>query len=281
MRHLGLALTALLFAGVIALAQAPGSPASKNDATPAATDPQAAAQAAKNREFLDKYLQRWSQRMEGINALETKVVLSEVADGAKTVYTGDASLMKPNFATLLLKEQQNPGNTKKWRHFLADGQFLWEYQYSQKVARVSQLPKEGIGDNPVMAFLFGMKVGDVKKRYDLSIDVFDNKKFNENFLHIMILPKLKEDMQEFERAELVLWKNNEDRKYADVWMLPARLWFKSPNGNQIQWDFQEMVTKKGFPKDHFKAPAFPDKEWRSEWATPPKPTVTRTVAPTK
>src|SRR5262245_13059080 len=280
MKLLGLTLTALLVAGVAAVAQGPTATSPKKD-VPAAAETDAAAKAAKNQEYLDKYLERWAERMGGIAGLETKVVLTEVADGAKTIYTGDASLLKPNFAKLLLKEKENPANTKKWRHFVADGEHLWEYQYHQKLARVQQLPKEGIGDNTLMAFLFGMKVADVKKRYDLSIDVYDNKKFNENFLHIMILPKTKDDMQEFKRAELVLWKNTEDRKYADVWMLPKRLWFQSPNGDQVMWDFQEMVTKKQFAKDFFKAPGFPDKEWKSEWAQPPKPTTIRTVAPPK
>jgi TIGR03009 family protein len=279
MKLLGLTLTALLVAGVAAVAQGPTATSTNKDA-PAAADPQAAAKAAKNQEYLDKYLQLWADRVAGIAGLETKVVLTEVADGAKTVYTGDAALLKPNFARLLLKEKEKPENTKKWRHFVADGEHLWEYQYHQKLARVSQLPKEGIGDNPMMMFLFGMKAADVKKRFGVSIDVFDNKKFNENFLHIMILPKRKDDLQEFKRAELVLWKNT-DRKYADVWMLPARLWFQSPNGDQVMWDFQQMATKKEFAKEFFKAPRFPDKEWTSEWAVPPKPTTIRTVAPAK
>ena len=87
-------------------------------------------------------------------------------------------------------------------------------------------------------------------------------------------------MQEFEKAELVLWKS-QNPKWADVWMLPARLWFQHPNGNQIVWEFQQMTTKKQFAKDHFKAPGFPDKDWKSEWIKPPTPTVSRTVAPAK
>ena len=34
-------------------------------------------------------------------------------------------------------------------------------------------------------------------------------------------------------------------------------------------------------KADFKAPGFPDKEWKSEWVKPPAPTVTRTSAPAK
>jgi TIGR03009 family protein len=289
MKRLGLTLSALLIAGPLAFAQAPGTPASKSDPAPAATDPDAAAKAAKNQEFLDKYLEAWEQRMRSVSALETKIILTEVADGSKTVYTGEASLMKPNFAKMLIKEQANPGNTKKWRHIVADGNiddkgrgpYLWEYDYSKKIARVTQMPKNGIGDNPMMGFLFGPKAADLKKRYVLSIDVYDEKKHNDFYLHIAIRPKLKEDMQEFDRAELVLWKNNKDPKYADVWMLPARLWFQNPNGDQITWQFESMTTQKKFLPRDFKAPGFPDKDWKSEWTQPPKPTVSRTVAPAK
>jgi len=288
MKSLGLTLSALLLGAAAGLAQAPGSPASKKDSPPATTP----GLSEKNQKFLDRYLELWEQRMGAITALETKIILTEVEAGpppTKTVYTGEASLLKPNFAKMLLKDKDNPANTKKWRHFVADGNinekgdgpYLWEYDYAKKVARVQSLPKNGIGDNTLMTFLFGPKAADLKKRFDLSIDVDDDKKHNEFFLHIGIRPKLKEDMQEFEKAELVLWKNNKDPKYADVWMLPARLWFQHPNGNQVMWQFENMTTQKKFLPRDFKAPGFPDKDWKSDWAVPPKPTVTRTVAPAK
>lgn len=247
----------------------------------------------KNQKYLDAYLKAWENRMSQVECLETKIVLTEVAanpqnDGGpkqtKTVYTGEASLMKPNYAKMLLKEDANPTNSKKWRHFVADGStdekgrgpFLWEYDYGRKVARVLQLPKAGVGDNTLMSFLFGMKADEIKKRYHLSIDVENNDKHNKFYLHIGILPKSREDMQEFKKAELVLWKNNEDPKYADVWMLPARLWFQHPNGDQVTWEFKNLTTQKKFHKSDFKAPGFPDRDWKSEWVKPPTPTVTRT-----
>ena len=48
---------------------------------------------------------------------------------------------------------------------MADGEFLWEYHYGKKIAHVLQLPKEGIGDNTLMTFLFGTKAAEIKKRY--------------------------------------------------------------------------------------------------------------------
>jgi TIGR03009 family protein len=276
MRLLGLTLPALLVAAA-AFGQAPGggAPAAKDAVPPAAPK-----MSEKNQKWLDAWLGAWQDRMEKISGLETKCVLTEIDGAQKSVYTGDASLLKPNFAKLLLKPQAVPMNPKKVRHFVADGSFLWEYDYSRKIARVEQLSKDGIGDNTLMAFLFGMKAADVKKRYDLSIDVDDPEKYTEHYVHITIRPKTKEDMQEFKKAELVLWKSK-DEKFADNWMLPARLWFQQPNGNQIAWEFQKMnIQKKLLAKD-FEAPGFPDKEWKSEWSKPPAPTITRTAAPPK
>lgn len=238
----------------------------------------------KNQKYLDAYLDVWEKRMKAIESLETKIVLTETEAGppvVKTTYTGDASILKPNFAKLFLKDSANVGNARKWRHFVADGEYLWDYDYSKKIARVLQLPKDGVGDNTIMAFLFGMKAAEIKTRYDLSIDVDDKDKHNDFYVHIQILPKARADMQEFKKAELVLWKNNKDAKYADLWMLPARLWFQHPNGNQITWEFKEMKTQTKLMKLDFKAPGFPDKEWKSEWVKPPTPTVSRVGAPTK
>jgi TIGR03009 family protein len=278
MRPLGLTLPALLLAAA-ALAQTPGTPGSPSpkDAAP----PAAPKMSEKNQKYLDRYLEAWQDRMAKIESLETKCILTEVEDGKKAVYTGDASLLKPNYAKLLLKPQAVPINPKKVKHIAADGKFLWEYDYSKKIAWVQQLPKEGFGDNMLMTFLYGLKAEDIKKRYDLSIDVEDKEKFNEHYLHIAILPKSKEDMQEFKKAELVLWVNNKDPKFADYWLLPARLWFQQPNGNQIIWEFQKMTTQKKLVAKDFEAPGFPDKEWRSDWSKPPAPTVTRTSAPPK
>lgn len=281
MRTLGLTYFALFAAVATVTAQDP-------KAQPAKTPPAgAAAMSQKNQQYLDAYLDVWEKRMAKINALETKIVLTETGVGSaqnpgkKAIYTGEASLLKPNHAKMLLKDSGDPGNAKHWRHFVADGQHLWEYLYGQKIARVAQLPKDGVSDHMMMSFLFGMKAADVKKRFDVSVDVENPDKHNDFYLHINILPKSKEDMQDFKKAELVLWKNNKDSKYADLWMLPARLWFQNVEGDQVTWEFKNMSTEKKFLPADFKAPGFPDKDWRSEWAKPPQPTVTRTSAPPK
>jgi len=211
-----------------------------------------------------------------VDGLETKIVFTEIDEtGKKSVRTGDASLLKPNHAKMLLKLQDDPTNARKWMHFVADGKYLRQYDYARKVALTEKLPAEGVGDNSMMSFLFMTKAADLKKRYDMAIDVDDPKRTTEHYLFIEIRPRTKDDAIEFKKAELVLWKNNTDEKFADRWMLPARLWFQKPNGEQIIWDFRELSTKKRLLPRDFEAPSFPDKEWKPEWMRPPTSPVSR------
>lgn len=262
---------------------------------PVAKDPPPAlaqAMSPKNQKFLDAYLKAWEDRMSKIDALQTKIIFTETGEEtnpatgkkipANTVFTGEASLLKPNLAKMFLKLDAKPADNRRWKHFIADGKFMWDYQYSQKVVRVQPLPAEGLSDNTILAFLFGMKADAIKKRYDLSIDVDDPKKITENYLFIDILPKTKEDKQEFARAQLALWINNKEPKYADYWMLPARLWFQQTNTDGQTWEFRNMTSQKKLPKSDFEAPGFLDKAWKSEWMQSPtaKP-VSRPVGPAK
>src|SRR5262249_49588712 len=154
----------------------------------------------KNQKFLDAYLDAWEKRMAKIEGLETKIVLTEIDEaGRKTVRTGDASLLKPNYSKLLLKLEKEPTNAKRWMHFVTDGKFLRQYDYGQKKVLTDPLPKEGIGDNSMMSFLFMTKAADLKKRYDLLIDVDDPARHNDSYLSIDVRPKTKEDVIEFKK----------------------------------------------------------------------------------
>lgn len=270
MRPLICGLFTALVSGSAVLAQVPAK-----DAPPAAMS-------EKSQQYLDAYLTRWEERMARIDGLETKIVLTETdATGAKITRTGEAALLKPNYARMLLKLADNPVETKKWVHFSADGKFLRQYDYARKIALTEQLPPTGVGDNTLMSFLFMTRAADLKKRYDMAIDVDDPKRHTDYYLFIEIRPKTKDDALEFKKAELVLWKNNKDEKFADRWMLPARLWFQKPNGDQIMWEFQELTTQKKFLPRDFAAPSFPDKAWRAEWMRQPAPDVIRTAGPGK
>src|SRR4051795_13228040 len=117
MKPLAVTLAAGLFAASAALAQ------SEPKAQPATPPP---AMSEKNQKFLDAYLKAWEDRMANVRGIETKCVLTEVTQegdrGTKRVYTGDASILKPNYAKLFLKLDANPSDHKRWKHFVADGQ---------------------------------------------------------------------------------------------------------------------------------------------------------------
>jgi TIGR03009 family protein len=274
MKPLASPLFAVLFATGAAFAQAPAGPPSK-DAPPPTI---ASAMSEKSAKYLDVYLTRWEERMAKINHMETKVVYTEVDAETKTklVRTGDAAILKPNYARMLLKLSDDPTNAKRWMHFVADGEFFRHYDYTQKVVFTEKLGREGVANSPMMSFLFMTRAADLKKRYDMAIDVDDPERHTKDFLYIEIRPKTKDDMLEFKKAQLVLWKNNTDEKFTDRWMLPARLWFQKPNGDQVMWQFQDLTTTKQLLARDFVAPAPPDKTWKSEWLRQPAPPIKQT-----
>jgi TIGR03009 family protein len=269
MKPLAAAVLAVLF-GSAAFAQAPAVPTAKETPPPSIS----AAMSEKNKQYLEKYLEAWEKRMAKIDHIETKAVYTVVdQDGKKHVSTGDAAILKPNYAKMLLKPVDDPTNTREWMHFVADGKFFRHYDYGQKIIRTEKLSREGVTNVPMMSFLFMTTAADLKKRYEMAIDVDDPKRTTEHYLYIEIRPKTRDDMLEFKKAELVLWKNNKDPKFADQWMLPARLWFQKPNGEQIVWQFQDMTTTKKLLSGDFEAPSPPDKSWKADWLRPPTPQI--------
>ena len=195
-------------------AQSVISPASK-DAPPATIK----AMTPKSQKTLDAYLQAWEERMAKIEGLETKIILTETeitqTGPFKLVFTGEAAIKKPNLGKMFLKLDDKPAENRRWKHHVADGKYIWDYSYAEKIVRLDKLPAEGLGDNTALAFLFGMKATDIKKRYELSIDVDDPTKFTDSYIFIDIMPKTKEDKQEFAKAQLVLWKDNKNPKFAE------------------------------------------------------------------
>lgn len=264
-----ISLAALLSFSILALAQSPMNPPAETKTTPE--------QATKADQYLNAYLKAWEQRMSGLKSLETKVTMTETVVENKqreaTVYEGEAAILRPNYAKLFMKDKANPTNQKKWKHFVADGKYLWDYDYAAKIVRVYEQPKDGIGDNTLMNFLFGMKAPDIRRRYEMLMEPDNPKKMTEWYAHIQILPKSDADKQEFKNAELVLI-HNRNEKYKDLLMLPARLWFQNVNGNEITWEFQKMNIQAQLLEKDFAAPAIP-KDWKSEWGAPPKPTTVR------
>lgn len=234
----------------------------------------------RNQKYLDQYLAYWDAKMSKVESLKTGISLTEKSGGKAQAFTGDASLLKPNYAKMKLVDVTAPKETRHWRHFVADGDYLWEYRYTQKTIGVEKLEKGGV-DNTLMNFLLGMTAAQMKERYHLSIDVDDPKKRTDHYLMIDILPKRVEDQREFKKAQLVLWISQEP-KYAERIMLPARVWFQQENGDEKAWVFENMAPGVKLSKADFTAPSKPDDTWKVEWSTTPKSApVSRATAPKK
>jgi TIGR03009 family protein len=267
MRAPGLILVAAL-AGATAIAQPAKSPKPTDP-----TLPPAPVMSEANQKELDKFLGYWEARMTVVEALQAKAALTTTTlddfgkPDARTA-TGEVQLLKPNLARLFLRDTADPTDPKRVKHLVADGRSWWEFNHAKKVATVSPLPA-GQG-NTLLTFLFGGKAADLKDRYHLTVDVGDAKKYTVNYICIAILPKTRADFQEFKKAELVLWKNKDDPKYADRWMLPARLWFQQFNGDQVTWQFDEPTTKVKLTARDF-AGGPPGKDWKVEGTPGPAP----------
>lgn len=241
-------------------AETPGTIASARDTSlPAMTK--------KSQDALDDYLKAWEQRCAKLTGLETKLLLTEVEGGEKAQYTGELFLLKPNMVRLFMKDATDVEYSKSWRHYLADGTHFFDFSYAKKVVRRSEMPKDGLNDITPLAMIWNMQAETIKKQYHLHIDLDDPKKCTAHYLHITIAPKMERDLQAFAKAELVLWISK-DPKYAENYMLPARLWYQQVNKNHYAWEFRNLKAT-----DTLKATAFklnlPAKDWHVEDTTKP------------
>jgi TIGR03009 family protein len=253
MRHLGPTLAALLLAvSPLAAQTGPAPPPPKTDRVPL-SDPQ-----------LDAMLKAWERKMTSIERLSVDCSLIEKDGlrGKEQVFKGSAKFLKPNMAILDLANFEKPKEDKLL--YVSNGNKLYEYQYKNKVVRIHDLPKGGgISDDTFLAFLFGMKAEDARDRYTLRAE---EKPKAKDFIYLNVLPKTPADKQEFTVAQLVFYHpevGTSYPKFADLALLPKRLWFKSPNGDQATWTFDEANLNPRLEKSDF-VPSSPPKEWRIE-----------------
>src|SRR5262249_37354822 len=103
--------------------------------------------------------------------------------------------------------------------------------------------------NNFLSFLFGMNAADAKRRYDVSLS-----KENEYYIYIDVKPRFDADKREFSRAQMVLFTKS---------MLPARLWFELPNGDETTWIIADIAQTTKLKESHFSPPAAPE-GWTKE-----------------
>lgn len=194
---------------------------------------------------VDQVLREWSNRAKGIQSLWAefdRTVVDKVWNET-TTNTGSACYLAPNRARLDIVDVES---------YIVNGKGeIWEYKVKPKQIKVYHLPKEMIQNQDLqdgpLPFLFGTDPDRAKARYNFKIGAEDDKS-----LHLVIKPKLQEDLQNFVRAEV--WLNKEK-------FLPDKLYFLEPNRKEITFTFTFIKTNIEIdPEKYFTCRQFPD--WR-------------------
>ncbi|HEV3146931.1 MAG TPA: TIGR03009 domain-containing protein [Gemmataceae bacterium] len=259
MRLLGYTFAALLLNSAVLWAQQqppsappinippkPGTPAEPANLLPK-LDPQ------NNR--LDKLLLDWEKRMTGVDSIACKCAREEKskASGFKKVYEGEARYLKPNMVALRMIM---PSDKTIWELYVFTGKHLWEYRPQTKTLRIHEMaPEQTNFQNNFLSFLFGMNAADAKRRYELSLT-----KEDQHYIYIDVKPRFDADKREFSRAQMVLFTKN---------MLPARLFFEMPNGDETTWNITDIDTTVKLKESHFLPPPAPE-GWRKEFIPLPQ-----------
>jgi TIGR03009 family protein len=199
-------------------------------------------------------LQAECQRTALDKTFQSTEIFKGTAKYLKAVGAGQGSR-----ASLELYKQtaQGPSATI-YEKYICTGTYLYEYAPAKKVVRIHDLPKPKggqISDDSFLAFLFGMKAAEAKQRYQLTLSPSDKY-----YHYIVIQPKLAQDKADFTKAQLVLRRDN---------LLPARVWFHDPSGNEITWDFPQTRANVNIPPAAFEQPNLPP-GWQWERVTEAK-----------
>src|SRR5262249_15433744 len=159
------------------------------------------------------------------------------------MFEGTAKYMKPNLAMLEMRLHGRPDVFEK---FICTGTYLYEYAPTNRQIRVHELPppKPGqVADENFLSFLLGRKAKEAHRRYALKLADQDQW-----YYYVDILPRFPQDKADFQKARLVLNKQN---------FLPRQLWFMQPNGNEIRWDIPKTESGVAINRQEFLSPQAP------------------------
>lgn len=205
---------------------------------------------------LDTLLKAWETKMQGLQTLYAETVHTSLDKtlGASKKKGGGIWFMKPNKARLELK---NPEKPTDWERWICTGNAVYEYQPKQKIIRVYNIAPQNngqggqMGGGTFLELLFGMKAQVVQDRYQVRLIKDDDW-----WIYVEILPKLAVDKQEFSKAQMVFYG---EKHPGNVGMLPRRLWFQAPNGDEETWEFPKiMANPEGIKETNFVPPAKPE-----------------------
>jgi TIGR03009 family protein len=187
---------------------------------------------------LDALLAHWEKAMTGVQSLHAKCVRTKLNKTFDTteVFEGSAKYLRaaPGQTSRASLELFKRGRPEIFEKYLCSGNFLYQWSPADKTIRVHELPppKPGqIADDNFLSFLFGMKAVEAKARYHMTyVPPPANDKW---YYYMEIQPRHAVDKADFTKARLVLLQSN---------YLPRQLWFLEAQGDEVTWDFPEVVS---------------------------------------
>ncbi len=209
---------------------------------------------------LDQVLDQWEKTMSGLKSFVAQINRTAIDPTFKTteVWTGQARFLKgqpgtTSRASLYLSKVLNPPPAKveaPFERFIYTGNFLYQFSQATKEIIVHEVPppKGGqVADDNILAFLFGRKADEAKKRYQMTyLKVSPEQAKYYHF--ISIKPLQAQDKSDFSEARLVLMASN---------FLPRQFWYRQPNGNEVSWDFPNVWPNAEVSPLEFAQPAVP------------------------
>jgi TIGR03009 family protein len=256
MRPLVFTLAVLLLGVPVALAQQPA---------PAGVPPAPVAPAAAN--SLDTHLAGWERTMRDVRNFRVEIALTRTDATFKKdkKYNGVVLCMKPNFAILRLNYAGDPTQSD-YEAYICNGKSVFQYSGLEKTMTEYKLPNPannpgGGTDNLMIDFLSGLKAGEAKQRFDMTVF-----KEDPNYIYLNIKPILGRDKQEFQQLNLALYGPSTGK----LAYLPAQVYKVNANGDTEVWTFTNPQTNlPGIEEKVFqyvKVPGFTERQ-----APPPGP----------
>jgi TIGR03009 family protein len=199
---------------------------------------------------LDGYLAHWEEAMKKISTLAVACSRTEVDKVYQTrkVYSGTIHFSKPSYFFWHMALKDKP---QEYERFVCTGQNIYRYVPAKKEIEIFPAPKttaDGrLAEDSSLAFLFGMKAGEAKQRYELKLHNVDA-----HYIYVDVTPKNKVDQADFVKARLILNKDS---------YLPRQIWFMQPNNSEVLWDIPNMQSGVKIKQEVFAIPGLP-KDWR-------------------
>ena len=221
---------------------------------------------------MDELLRLWEGQSAKLKTLEVDIyrIDQDRAWGDEAQFSGHAAFKTPDLAYVDYKKVKMVADPKDKNKFVAaqnkDGTFVatpfetilctgvevWQYRYDVKQVYIFPLNKDArrraLDEGP-LPFLFRMRVGDAKQKYDMA------RPWNEKSSLVEILPRLKEDKEVFSTAWVWL-----DRQF----LLPRRIKLISPDKGKFQ-DFILTNIRANQPvKDQYFVGIKPGLGWKMQ-----------------